>query len=269
MKNYITCLSFSDLNLVQMQSVKVYSVEIGADMILPYFEQGVKAGFPSPAEDYRAESINLTKLLIRNPASTEIAIVDEDVSGGGYNKGDILIVVKGLSLKDGCQVILLMEGEQYIYTYRRQKKLQFFEDEQGNIINDISECVVYAVITYVIYPIFPTYIRRVEKKIDINKMLIKYPPRTFITRADGNSMIDKRFSHDDLMVVEKGRELMDGYPVVAYLDEEFCMKTFRKDQNSENYLLEPANPDFETIVVTPANRFIIWGIIIYIIHKTY
>lgn len=266
--------AFLSLELINMQVFTLYTIEIGEDINLPFFGQGVKAGFPSPAFDYRAESINLTKLLIQNPANTEIVRVNVDVFGGGYSEGDLLIVVKGHPLKDNCKMIVTMYGEQFIYTYRRKNKLQFFEDHNGNIINDISdECILYGIITYVIHPIFPSHIKinKSDKsdKVDINKLLIKTPARTFITKVDGNSMIDKRFLNNDLLVVEKGREPIDGNPVVAYLDEEYCLKSFRKDEKSGNYLLEPANTVFDTIVVTPANSFIIWGIVMYVIHKEY
>ena len=37
---------------------------------LPYFEGGIKAGFPSPATDFNEAKISLDKILVKNPTST-------------------------------------------------------------------------------------------------------------------------------------------------------------------------------------------------------
>ncbi|MDE6334796.1 MAG: peptidase S24, partial [Muribaculaceae bacterium] len=50
--------------------------DLSSHMSLPFAEMGVQAGFPSPAQDYMSESIDLNHELIRHPASTFYARVE-------------------------------------------------------------------------------------------------------------------------------------------------------------------------------------------------
>ncbi len=55
-----------------------YQVEERTFYELPFVEDGLFAGFPSPAEDHNMEAIDLTKELIRHPNTTFIARVVGD-----------------------------------------------------------------------------------------------------------------------------------------------------------------------------------------------
>ena len=53
-----------------MKNLEIYSSDISSSLPLPYAEDGIRAGFPSPAQDYMELSIDLNKELIKNPSST-------------------------------------------------------------------------------------------------------------------------------------------------------------------------------------------------------
>ena len=44
----------------------IYNVNAESFMPLPYADEGIKAGFPSPAQDYISQAIDLNKELIRH-----------------------------------------------------------------------------------------------------------------------------------------------------------------------------------------------------------
>ncbi|MBR2060305.1 MAG: translesion error-prone DNA polymerase V autoproteolytic subunit [Tidjanibacter sp.] len=72
----------------------------------------VKAGFPSPAEDYPQTTLDITRLLVRNPASTFYARVSGDsMSGEGIADGDLLIIDKSVEPYDGCIAVCFIDGE--------------------------------------------------------------------------------------------------------------------------------------------------------------
>ena len=48
----------------------VGNIKIPAYMPLPFFDVGLAAGFPSPAEDYAEHPLDLHELLIEHPAAT-------------------------------------------------------------------------------------------------------------------------------------------------------------------------------------------------------
>jgi DNA polymerase V len=72
----------------------------------------IPAGFPSPAEDFTDLSISLDKYLIRNPSATFMAYANGDsMVQIGIHDGDILIVDRSLTAKDGDIVVALICGE--------------------------------------------------------------------------------------------------------------------------------------------------------------
>ena len=55
------------------------------------FAPSIKAGFPSPAEDYLSDSLDFNRDLIKHPEATFYAVVDGDsMTGLGIHPGDIV-----------------------------------------------------------------------------------------------------------------------------------------------------------------------------------
>ena len=68
------------------------------------FAPSIKAGFPSPAEDYIVESLDFNRDLIKHPEATFYAHVDGDsMIGIGIEEGDIAVVDKSLEPQQGVQ----------------------------------------------------------------------------------------------------------------------------------------------------------------------
>ena len=58
--------------------LQIYSADLTTELNLPYVDGGIKAGFPSPAQDYLTESIDLNKTLIKHPETTFYTKVSGD-----------------------------------------------------------------------------------------------------------------------------------------------------------------------------------------------
>ena len=72
----------------------------------------ISAGFPSPAEDFTELSISLDKHLIQNPAATFMAYANGDsMLHAGIHHGDILIIDRSLSARNGDIIIAVLHGE--------------------------------------------------------------------------------------------------------------------------------------------------------------
>ena len=68
------------------------------------FAPSIKAGFPSPAEDYIVESLDFNRDLIKHPEATFYAHVDgNSMIGIGIEEGDIAVVDKSLEPQQGVQ----------------------------------------------------------------------------------------------------------------------------------------------------------------------
>jgi DNA polymerase V len=87
---------------------------------LPLYLSRIKAGFPSPAEDYLDKKLDLNEHLIKHPASTFIVKVKGDsMVGAGINSGDLIIVDRSLEPKDKRIIVAVVNGE---FTVKRVSK---------------------------------------------------------------------------------------------------------------------------------------------------
>ena len=79
---------------------------------IPLLNDSVSAGFPSPADDYTEENIDLNQHLISNPFSTFFLRVKGDsMINAGIKDKDLIIVDKSLIAKPGNIVIAMIDGE--------------------------------------------------------------------------------------------------------------------------------------------------------------
>ena len=66
------------------------------EVTLPLVE-GVKCGFPSPAEDYLEGKLDLNKHLIKHPSATFfVKVTGDSMIEVGIHEGDMLIVDRAL-----------------------------------------------------------------------------------------------------------------------------------------------------------------------------
>ena len=79
---------------------------------IPLLNDSVSAGFPSPADDYTEENIDLNEHLISNPFSTFfLRVKGESMINAGIKDKDLIIVDKSLIAKPGDIVIAMIDGE--------------------------------------------------------------------------------------------------------------------------------------------------------------
>ena len=79
--------------------------------IAPLYATAIKAGFPSPADDYIETVLDLNEYLIRHPAATFFVRVSGDSMTPGICHGDILVVDRALTPVHNNIVIAAVNGE--------------------------------------------------------------------------------------------------------------------------------------------------------------
>jgi len=78
---------------------------------VPYFES-VAAGFPSPADDYAEETLDVGAYLVKNPTATFFVRVRGDsMIEASIHPNDILVVDRSLPAKHNSIVIAVLNGE--------------------------------------------------------------------------------------------------------------------------------------------------------------
>jgi DNA polymerase V len=104
-----------------------------------------------------------------------------------------------------------------------------------------------------------------NKRISLDKELVKDERSTYYARVSGESMIDAGLDHDDLLVIDKSIPPADGKIAVCYVDGEFTVK--RLKITKECVYLMPANDKYKPIKITEDKQLLIWGIVTYVIKK--
>jgi DNA polymerase V len=104
-----------------------------------------------------------------------------------------------------------------------------------------------------------------EQKIDLNKALSENPLATFYIKVEGHSMSGAGIDDKDVLVVDRSIEAADKKIAVCFIDGEFTVKRISKKK--DGLWLLPENERYEPIKVAEENRFMVWGIVTYVIKK--
>ena len=142
--------------------VEFLTIEVGPEVTLPYYPEGIRAGFPSPATDYEEEAIDLNRELIVHREATFYARVKGDsMIEAGIMPGDLLVVDRAVEPQHGDFVVAFVGGEDDGFTI---KELDFSERERGIVwlvphnkayerirLSKDQEARIWGVVTYCIH----------------------------------------------------------------------------------------------------------------------
>lgn len=135
--------------------MKFYTpAELREVLLIPLFSDPVQCGFPSPAQDYVEQRIDLNELLINHPSATYfVKAAGDSMIEGGISEGDLLVVDSSCKAEHGDIVIAAVDGEFTV------KKLQLRPSVQLNPMNSAYSPIivgsedtldVFGVVTYII-----------------------------------------------------------------------------------------------------------------------
>lgn len=133
----------------------LFSADLSSELELLFADQSIRAGFPSPAQDYMSDSIDLNQELIRHPATTFYArAVGDSMKGCGIDDGDLLVIDKAIDPQEGDIVVAYIDGE---FTLKKVKLepdgsclwLIPANDEYPPIkVTDENDFIIWGVLTY-------------------------------------------------------------------------------------------------------------------------
>lgn len=93
-------------------TIEFFTPQDAQELLLPLASQGISCGFPSPADDYIEECLDLNKLVIRDKAATFYGRVKGDsMRDADIQDGDILVIDRGMDAKTDDIVLGLIDGE--------------------------------------------------------------------------------------------------------------------------------------------------------------
>ena len=103
----------------------------------------------------------------------------------------------------------------------------------------------------------------IEKRLDLNDLLITDKASTFLVRAKGDSMINAGIHDGDLLVVDRSLNATDGRVIIAVVEGNFTVKRLRR--KGARVWLEAANEKFAPIEITDEESAV-WGVVTNAIH---
>jgi DNA polymerase V len=124
---------------------------------VPFFDQAVAAGFPSPAADHEAVGLDLQSLLIHHPAATFMLRVSGDsMTGAGILDGDLAIVDRAVQARPGHVVVAVLDNDFVLKRLRLRGGRLFLDAENP----DFRSCVAPGENGFEIWGVVVATIRR-------------------------------------------------------------------------------------------------------------
>lgn len=138
----------------QHQQLIFYSADNTSVLELPLIET-IKAGFPSPADDFVEVPLDLNKALIKNPSATFFArVVGNSMQDANIHNGDILIIDRSIKPTNGKIAVCFVDGEftvKQLLIKKNECYLLPANNEHKPIkITTENQFIVWGVVTHII-----------------------------------------------------------------------------------------------------------------------
>lgn len=118
-------------------------------------EQGISAGFPSPADDFKEIRISLDRELVKNEESTFYARVSGDsMIEAGLDDGDLIVIDRSLNPENGRIAICFVDGEFTVKRIKKEKNKLLLMPQNKKYkpieIKEENELIIWGIVEYVI-----------------------------------------------------------------------------------------------------------------------
>lgn len=118
-------------------------------------QEGISAGFPSPADDFKELRISIDQEVVRNEEATFYARVSgESMQGAGLDDGDLLVIDRSLEPADNKIAICFIDGEFTVKRLKVTKNEVLLIPENPKYqpikITEENELIIWGVVTYVV-----------------------------------------------------------------------------------------------------------------------
>ena len=233
---------------------------------LPLLSCAIPAGFPSPADDFIEQALDLHTLLIRHPASTQLGKAEDNhLIHLGIHQNDILVIDRSLKPDHLNLVIATVNGELITRQFNQKRGTLTGSSPDSLIHIKSSDVLINGVLTYSIRSHYDKHVEDVSDPCSLKRLLIKNITATFLARADGDSLIGAGIFDKDYLIIDRSLKAFHGKLVVAAIEGEFLVKRF----DSINGLLISENPNYPPFDVNNQPSLYIEGVITFSIRSHY
>ena len=123
---------------------------------MPYFPQGIAAGFPSPADDYLQKKLSLDEYVVKHPAATFFAHVQGDsMRDANLSDGDLLVIDRAEVAQHKSIVVAVLNGEFVVKRlHKRNGELKLLSENKAYAPIEITEGMdfeIWGVVSHIIH----------------------------------------------------------------------------------------------------------------------
>ena len=104
-----------------------------------------------------------------------------------------------------------------------------------------------------------------EKRLDINEVLVGEEEATFFVRVAGSSMTGAGIHDGDILVVDRSAQPTEGDVVIAALGGELTVKRYGVREGRP--VLVPEAKGHEPIPVREGEELRVWGVAQHVVHE--
>ena len=137
------------------QNLNFFTLETSNDFGALFFDTGISAGFPSPADDFKQQRISLDKELIKNKEATFFARVSgQSMIGAGIDDNDLLVIDRSLEPEHNKIAVCFLDGEFTVKRLKVEDSCVWLQPENPNYkpikITEDNNFIIWGIVTNVI-----------------------------------------------------------------------------------------------------------------------
>lgn len=122
---------------------------------VPMAHQGVSAGFPSPADDFKELRISIDQEVVKNESATFYArVAGESMQGAGLDDGDLLVIDRSKQPENNAIAVCFIDGEFTVKRLKIEAEAVFLMPENKKYkpikVTEDNELIIWGIVTYVI-----------------------------------------------------------------------------------------------------------------------
>ncbi|WP_024873380.1 LexA family protein [Tolumonas lignilytica] len=136
-----------------MSSLQIFKAGNWPPLNIPLFLERVAAGFPSPAQDYVEQRLDLNQLCVKRPAATYFVRVEGlSMINAGIYPDDLLVVDRSITAQSGDIVVASLNGEFTVKTLELTplRLVPQNDDYQPILITEADDFEIFGVVTNII-----------------------------------------------------------------------------------------------------------------------
>jgi DNA polymerase V len=122
---------------------------------MPLAQNGVSAGFPSPADDFKEIRISIDQEVVKNAEATFYArVAGESMQGAGLDDGDLLVIDRSKEAQDNSIAVCFIDGEFTVKRLKVEADCIYLMPENSKYkpirVTEENQLIIWGVVTFVV-----------------------------------------------------------------------------------------------------------------------